>query len=42
MRSLLYLLFVAVPRSDRHIMTLAVAGSTLLLLVALGAELIAA
>ena len=40
MNTLLNLLFKTVPRQDRHILTLAVASSTLLVLIAVAAELI--
>jgi hypothetical protein len=39
MKTLLHVLFEAVPRNDRQMMALAVAGSTLLVLIAMAAEL---
>ena len=39
MKTLLHVLFKAVPRNDRQIMALAVAGSTLVVLMAVAAEL---
>jgi hypothetical protein len=42
MKALLYLPFQTVPRHDRQIMALALAASTLLLVVVLGLEVVAA
>jgi hypothetical protein len=39
MNTLLNILFKTVPRQDRHILTLAIASSTLLVLIAVAAEL---